>query len=47
MDYRRVKKNYDTGLWNKEMVQVAVKKRVITKEQYVDITKEEYPKEEV
>lgn len=42
MDFRRVKKNYDTGLWNKEMVKTAVLKGVITKSEYVDITKEEY-----
>jgi hypothetical protein len=42
MDFRRVKKNYDTGLWNKEMVKTAVEKGVISKAQYVDITKEEF-----
>ena len=42
MDYRRVKKNYDTGLWNKEMVKMAVVKGVISKGQYTDITKEKY-----
>lgn len=42
MDFRRVKKNYDTGLWNKEMVKTAVLKGFITKAEYVDITKEEY-----
>lgn len=45
MDYRRVKKNYDTGLWNKEMVKTAVVKGVISKSQYTDITKEEYTEE--
>ncbi len=45
MDFRRVKKNYDTGLWNKDMVKMAVKKGVITEYQYVDITKEEYKEE--
>ena len=42
MDFRRVKKNYDSGLWNKDMVRMAVEKGVITKAEYVDITKEEY-----
>lgn len=45
MDFRRVKKNYDNGLWNKEMVKKAVEKGVISKAQYVDITKEEYKEE--
>ena len=37
-----VKKNYDKGLWNKIMVKMAVKKGVITKEQYKQITGENY-----
>ena len=45
MDFRRVKKNYDTGLWNKDMVKKAVEKGVITEFQYVDITKEKYEEE--
>ena len=45
MDYRRVKKNYDTGLWTKEMVRMALKKGVISKFQYMEITGEEYKEE--
>ena len=37
-----IKKNYERGLWTKQMVAVAVKKDVITAEQYEEITGEEY-----
>ena len=37
-----IKKNFDNGLWTKQMVKVAVKKGVITKEQYREITAEDY-----
>ena len=37
-----IKKNYEKGLWSKQMVKVAVKKGVITKEQYKEITGEIY-----
>jgi len=37
-----VKKNYERGLWSKEMVRMAVKKGVITREQYKEITGEDY-----
>jgi hypothetical protein len=37
-----IKKNYDNGLWTKQMVKMAVKKGVITKEQYREITAEDY-----
>lgn len=42
MNYETIKKNYDRGLWNKSMVKTAVKKGVITTEQYKEITGEEY-----
>jgi uncharacterized XkdX family phage protein len=42
MSYEKVKYNYDAGLWSKPMVKMAVRKGVITKEQYKDITGEEY-----
>ncbi len=41
-----IKKNYERGLWVKQMVAVAVKKGVITAEQYKEITGEEYIEEE-
>ena len=37
-----IKKNFDNGLWTKQMVKMAVKKGVITKEQYKEITSENY-----
>lgn len=42
MTYETIKKNYDRGLWNIQMVKVAVKKNVITPEQFKEITGEDY-----
>ena len=42
MNFNRIKKNYDTGLWTKQMVRVAVEKGIITEYEYMSITKEEY-----
>lgn len=42
MNYEIIKKNYDKGLWNKVQVKMAVKKGIITKEQYKEITGEQY-----
>ena len=42
MNFKMIKKNYDNGLWTKQMVKMAVKKGVITKEQYKEITAENY-----
>lgn len=42
MTYEIIKKNYDRGLWNIQMVKVAVKKNVITHEQFKEITGEDY-----
>lgn len=42
MNYDTIKKNYDRGLWNVAMVRVAVKKGVITKEQFKEITGKDY-----
>lgn len=42
MTYEQIKKNYDKKLWNKQMVKMAVKKGVITPEQYKDIIGEDY-----
>lgn len=42
MNFATVKKNYDRGLWSAAMVKMAVKKGVITKEQYTEITDKEY-----
>lgn len=42
MSYDIIKKNYDRGLWSKQMVKTAVTKGVITPEQYKEITGEDY-----
>lgn len=42
MNYTTVKYNYEKGLWNVAMVRVAVRKGVITKEQFKEITGREY-----
>lgn len=42
MSYEKVKYNYDAGLWSLPMVKMAVRKGVITKEQYTEITGERY-----
>ena len=42
MNYETIKKNFDKGLWNVAMVRMAVRKGVITKEQFKEITGKEY-----
>lgn len=42
MNFDTIKKNYDRGLWNKQMVKMAVKKGIITKEEYAEIIGEKY-----
>lgn len=42
MTYEMIKTNFDKGLWNEAMVKVAVKKGIITTEQFTEITKVEY-----
>ena len=42
MNYETIKRNYERGLWNKQMVRVAVRKGVITKAQYEEIIGESY-----
>lgn len=42
MTYELVKRNYDRGLWTAQMVRLAVRKGVITKEQFKEITGETY-----
>ena len=43
MTYESIKRNFDRKLWNAKMVAVAVKKGVITAEQYKEITGKDYP----
>ena len=42
MNFESVKKNYERGLWTKALVKMAVKKGIITPEQYKEITGEKY-----
>ena len=42
MSYRTIKLNYEMNLWTKQMVATAVKKGIITAEQYESITGEAY-----
>lgn len=42
MDFETIKWNYDHKLWNAKMVKTAVRKGVITKEQYQEITGQVY-----
>ena len=42
MTFETIKRNYDRKLWNKSMVGLAVKKNVITAEQYQEIVGEAY-----
>ena len=42
MNYETIKRNYERKLWSKAIVKVAVRKGIITKEEYKEITKEDY-----
>ena len=42
MSFEKVKYNYDAGLWSKPMVKMAVRKGIITREQYKQIVGEAY-----
>lgn len=42
MNFERIKAHYEAGLWNLQMVRMAVRKGVITKEQFKEITGEDY-----
>ena len=42
MNYDTIKRNFEKGLWNVAMVKMAVRKGVITKEQFKEITGKEY-----
>ena len=44
MNYDTIKKNFERGLWNAQMVKTAVRKGVITQEQYKEITGVDYTK---
>lgn len=42
MNYNTIKRNYERGLWSDVMVKMAVRKGIITKEQYEEITGKAY-----
>ncbi len=42
MNFDIIKRNFERGLWTAAMVKVAVRKGVITPEQYRDITGKDY-----
>ena len=42
MNFETIKRNYDRGLWSAAMVKLAVRKGVITKEEYQEITGKVY-----
>ena len=42
MSYERVKYYFEAGLWSAAMVKMAVRKGIITKEQYTEITGKQY-----
>ena len=42
MNFANIKRNYDRGLWTAAMVKVAVKKGVITHDEYETITGKSY-----
>lgn len=42
MNSKTIRRNFDKGLWSKQMVKMAVRKGVITKEEYKEITNETY-----
>lgn len=41
MSYERIKYYYEAGLWSKPMVRMAVRKGIITLDQYKEIVGEE------
>lgn len=42
MDFDTIKRNYERHLWSKMQVKIAVRKGVITAEEYKEITGENY-----
>jgi hypothetical protein len=41
MSYEQIKRNFNRGLWNIQMVRTALKKGVITEAQFKEITGED------
>ena len=42
MNFETIKRNYDRKLWSKVRGKMAVRKGIITKEQYQEITGDQY-----
>ena len=42
MNYATIKRNFDRGLWTCAMVKMAVRKGLITAEEFTAITSQEY-----
>ena len=42
MNYETIKRNYEKGLWSLALVKMAVRKGLITKEEYKEITGKAY-----
>lgn len=42
MNYEQVKSNYERGLWSIALVRMAVRKGIITREQFKEITGQDY-----
>lgn len=42
MNFKMIKRNFEKGLWSVAMVKTAVRKGVITKDEYKEITLEDY-----
>lgn len=42
MNFATIKRNFDKGLWNLNMVRMAVRKGVITKDEFKNITGQDY-----
>lgn len=42
MNFETIKRNYEKGLWSLALVKMAVRKGLITKEQYTEITGKAY-----
>lgn len=42
MNFETIKRNYERGLWSASMVKLAVRKSVLTKAEYTEITGKVY-----
>ena len=45
MNYKTIKQNYERGLWSATMVYMAVRKGVITQEEYNEIVGKKEPEQ--